>query len=232
MTTDMDDMIYNAWRHTETNLDEEGWNIATSYIFECLMGSKPNLSTPEGCAAFNTFSTTYNEFCTVNNFKPAEGFEETHDTFFKYFSKKTPITPTQPLSAPPAKTVRFTSAPPIETLPKPPSSSPEDFPALQAPSKAPISYASATSAFIPITCRRRGKQPTTTTTPATSTPAKSNLPPTQTPNKANTPKSLRPTKPPLLDALKTTKHTIILDHSNPDTKAKYSMDAREITRGL
>ena len=39
-------------------------------------------------------------------------------------------------------------------------------------------------------------------------------------------------KPPLPNALKTTKHTIILDHSNPDTKAKYGLDAGELTCGL
>ena len=57
-------------------------------------------------------------------------------------------------------------------------------------------------------------------------------PPNTTPGSKPDPKSLRPPKPPLLDALKTMKHTIILDHANPDTKAKYSMDAGEVTCGL
>ena len=43
------------------------------------------------------------------------------------------------------------------------------------------------------------------------------------------PKTLCPPKPPLPDALKTTKHTIILDHANPETRVKYSMDTGEIT---
>jgi hypothetical protein len=34
MSPDMDNTIYNAWRRAEVNLDEEGWNIATSFIFE------------------------------------------------------------------------------------------------------------------------------------------------------------------------------------------------------
>jgi hypothetical protein len=123
------------------------------------------------------------------------------------------------------KTVRFTSAPPIETLPLP-SLSPEEFPALQAPSKALISYASTASLFIPVTRRRHGKQPTTLTstpTPMTLTPASTTKPAT---------KPAKPTKPPLPDALKTTKHTIILDHTLPDTKALYSLNAGELTLGL
>jgi hypothetical protein len=46
------------------------------------------------------------------------------------------------------------------------------------------------------------------------------------------PKSLRKPEPPLPNALKTTKHTIILNHTHPDTKSRYNMDASEITRGL
>jgi hypothetical protein len=125
-----------------------------------------------------------------------------------------------------SKSVRFTSAPPIDTLP-PPLPSPEDFPALQAPTKAPISYALAASSFIPVTRRRQGKQqapPAQTTTPP-------NIP---KPNPAAKPgsKPVKPPKPPLPDALKTTKHTIILNHTNPDSKALYSLDASELTRGL
>ena len=45
-------------------------------------------------------------------------------------------------------------------------------------------------------------------------------------------KPAKPTKPPLPDALKMTKHTIILDHTNPDTKALYSLNAGELTLGL
>lgn len=46
------------------------------------------------------------------------------------------------------------------------------------------------------------------------------------------PELLRKPKPPLPDALKTTKHTIILDHTHPDTKSQYNMNASKITRGL
>ena len=90
MSTDMDNTIYNAWRRTEINLDEEGWNIATSHIFERLTGSKPNTSTPAGRMTFNNFSTVYNKFCVEHNFNPTEGFGETHDAFFRFYSEKTP----------------------------------------------------------------------------------------------------------------------------------------------
>ena len=77
-----------------------------------------------------------------------------------------------------------------------------------------------------MTRRRRGKQPATTTQPA---PA-----PSTTPTPATKPgsKLTKPTKPPLPDALKTTKHTIILDHTLPDTKTLYSLNAGELTLGL
>ena len=125
------------------------------------------------------------------------------------------------------KSVRFTSAPPIVTLPAQPSSSPDDFPALQAPQKAPISYASAASSFIPVSHRRRGKQspqaPTIPQAPTSTTSPKPGPKPT---------KPTKLTKPPLPDALKTTKHTIILDHTNPDTKGLYALNAGELTLGL
>ena len=232
MSADMDDTIYNAWRRAEVNLYEEGWNIATSFVFERLTGSKPNTSTPAGRTAFNNFSTTYNKFCAEYNFNPTEGFDQPHDNFFKLYAKTTPspkANETHP-AAQTTKTVRFSSAPPIETLPQPPSSSPEDFPALQAPSKAPISYASATSAFIPVTRCRRGKPNTPSPTSTSSAPTKPNTMKTPTPNKPSKP--VRPAKPPLPDALKMIKHTIILDHTHPDTNRKYSMDAGELTRGL
>ena len=230
LTADQDDTILNAWRRAEVSLDEAGWDMSTTFIFERLTGKKPNTSTDEGRKTFNNFSTTYNRFCAEHNFNPSDGFEEIHDPFFRLFAKtlQTPSTPTPPQAQAP-KAVRFTSIPPIATLPNPPSSSPEDFPRLQAPTKAPISYASATSAFIPVTHRRRNKpeapKPTASTT---TTPANKQ---TQSGSKLN-PKSLCPQKPPLPDALKMTKHTIILDHVNPDTRSKYSLDAGELTRGL
>ena len=234
MSSDMDDTIYNAWRRAEVSLDKEGWNIATTFIFERLSGSKLNISSPEGRTAFNNFTTAYNRFCAENNFNPTKGFDETHDAFFKFFSKNITIPSMTSPPAPTTKAVRFTSTPPINTLLNPPLSSPDDFPILQASSKAPISYASATSAFIPVTRRCHGKTTTTTTPTATTstTPIPAPTKPTKAPNNSNTPKSLRPAKPPLLDALKTTKHTIILDHADPDTKSKYSMDAGEVTCGL
>ena len=171
----------------------------------------------------------------LQNFPASEGFPESSDSFFTYFLANSPkstapttsaIHATTTSTTPKSKSVCFTSTPPIATLPPAPSSSPEEFPALQAPSKAPISYASATSAFIPVTRRRRGKQPATTTQPA---PA-----PSTTPTPAMKPgsKLTKPTKPPLPDALKTTKHTIILDHTLPDTKTLYSLNAGELTLGL
>ena len=67
-----------------------------------------------------------------------------------------------------------------------------------------------------------------TTPPTNPVPKTPGQPPATKPN----PKSAKPAKPPLPDALKMTKHTIILDHANPDTKALYSLDASELTRGL
>ena len=220
-----DDTIINAWHRAETMLNEEEYNFSTHHIFERITGTKPNQSSPEGRAQFQTFTTAYNEFCALHNFPVWEGFPDGTDEFFKYFLANSPKA-TNPTTLTPApmkpKTVHFTSVPPITTLP-PPSSSPEDFPALQAPTKAPISYASAASSFIPVTRRRRGKQ---------QTPAETTQAPGPAPSTKPGPKSTKPTKPPLPDALKTTKHTIILDHTNPDTKALYSLNAGELTLGL
>jgi hypothetical protein len=201
------------------------------------MGTKPDTVSPTGRARFNTFSTAYNSFCADHNYPAHEGFPESQDEFFKYVLARSPASDpttktttnlTKTTTNPTPKSVRFTSPPPIETLSASPS--PEDFPVLHAPSKEPISYASAASSFTPITRRHRGKTPVPAPTPAKpSTP----VTPTTKPGPSPTgPKSLRPTKPPLPDALKTTKHTIILDHTNADTKALYALDAGELTRGL
>ena len=227
-----DDTILNAWRCAECSLNEEEYQFSTHAIFERITGTKPDLSTTDGRARFNTFTSAYNEFCAMRNFSASEGFPDSSDDFFTYFlanfSKPTALTTPAPNTTTPSKpkSVRFTSAPPIATLPPVPSSSPEEFPTLQASNKAPISYASAASSFTPVTRRRRGKSPSTTAQP---TPA-----PSKTPNPApkSGPKPTKPTKPPLPDALKTTKHTIILDHTLPDTKALYSMNAGEVTLGL
>ena len=215
-----EDTILNSWRRAETILNEEEYNLSTYMIFKRITGTKPDTVSPTGRSRFNTFTTAYNSFCADYNHPTHEGFPESKDEFFKFFLARFPAS--EPTTKAPTKSVRFTSAPPIATLP-PPSSSPEDFPALHAPSKAPISYASAASSFIPVTRRRRGKAPTTPTTPAPTAPK------AQTPQG---PKPTKPTKPPLPDALKTTKHTIILDHTNPETKGLYSLDAGELTRGL
>lgn len=142
-----DDMILNSWCRAECSLNEEEYTLSTHLTFERITGLKPNMSSPEGCAQFNTFTTAYNEFCATENFPAWEGFPETHDMFFKFFLANAPRStapalapkPAPPTTEPPAptKSVCFTSIPPITTLP-PPSSSPEDFPALQAPNKAPF----------------------------------------------------------------------------------------------
>ena len=232
LSTDTDDTFLNAWHHAECILNEEEYNFSTHHIFKHITGSKPNTLSPKGQACFNTFTTAYNDFCTSENFPAWEGFPESSDRFFKFFLSKAPqpTTPAKMPNPPPpatkqppsSKSVRF-SAPPIATLPPPPASL-EDFPALQAPTKAPISYASAASSFILVTRCRRGKPPT----PLASTTTSPKLNPAAKPG----PKPAKPTKPPLPDALKTTKHTIILDHTNPDSKALYSLNAGELTRGL
>ena len=240
LSPEYDDTFINVWRRAEEVLNEEEYNFSTYAIYERITGVKPNTSSPEGHTQFNTFTTAYNAFCTTENFPESEGFPDTQDNFFKFYLANAPQS-TEPAPAPPkqtpalarpaptpAKSVHFMSVPPITTLP-PPSSSLEDFPVLQAPSKAPISYASATSNFIPIThhrCSKLTTMPVSADPPTTTAQKIQGQPPT------TGPKSLHPTKPPLPDALKTTKHTIILDHANPDTKALYTLDASELTRGL
>ena len=139
-----------------------------------------------------------------------------------------PTTNTKPAET--SKVVCFTSAPLIETLLTSPSSSSDEFPKLVAPTKALISYASATSVFIPVTHHHRRKQTTDKST-MTNTPSMMTMMKTTTLMMSG-PKSLQKPKPPLPDALKTTKHTIILDHTSPDAKAQYVMDAGDLTRGL
>jgi hypothetical protein len=230
LSSEMDDTFLNTWRRAETILNEDEYNFSTHAIFERITGTKPNTSSTEGRAQLNTFTTAYNAFCATENFPASEGFPEMHDNFFKYYLanalKATTPTPILP------KSVRFSSISPIATLPAQPSSSPKDFPTLQAPIKAPISYISAAAAstssdFTTVTRQCKNKPPTTQPTTPTTT-----KPPPPPPATKPGPKSLCPTKPPLPDALKTTKHTIILDHSDPDTKAKYALDARELTHGL
>ena len=145
----MDDTIINTWHCAEEILNKDEWKMSTSFIFEQLTGQKLSTHTDEGCKTFNQFTTAYNSFCTEQNFKVAEGFPETHDAFFKFYCKNL-NTDIKPPCTQTGKMVRFTSAPPIETLPAAPST-PEDLPKLVAPTKAPISYASATFAFIPVT---------------------------------------------------------------------------------
>jgi hypothetical protein len=82
LSSNMDDTILNAWRRAKVHLDEEGWEMATTFTFERLTGKKPNIMTLEGCTAFNNFTNTYNRFCTEQNFNPTEGFDEVHDAFF------------------------------------------------------------------------------------------------------------------------------------------------------
>ena len=229
-----DDTILNSWHCAKTVLNEEEYNLSTYMIFERITGTKPNTVSTASRTCFNTFLMAYNTFCAKNNFPAHKGFPETQDQFFKYVLARSPASgPTTKAvnPNPTPKSVHFTSAPPIETLSVPPS--PEDFPVLRTPSKEPISYASTASSFIPITRRRCGKTPMPVNPPTPANPpnqmkptAKQSGPPPASP------KSLRPTKPPLPDALKTTKHTIILDHTNADTKALYALDAGELTRGL
>ena len=69
-------------------LNEEEYNFSTTAIFERITGTKPNLSSTDGRAQFNTFTTTYNEFCATQNFPTWEGFPESSDSFFKYFLSK------------------------------------------------------------------------------------------------------------------------------------------------
>lgn len=112
---------------------------------------KPDTSSPDGRSKFNMFTMAYNKFCAKQNFKVTEGFLETHDNFFKFYLANSLVS-TAP-TKPPSKSVRFISTPPITTLENPLASLSNEFPILQAPMKTPISYASATSAFIPVTRR-------------------------------------------------------------------------------
>ena len=149
-TKEMDDTLVNAWRRAEVKLNEDKFNYSMNAIYECITGTKADTSNPEGRSRFNTFTTAYNSFCTTHNFPAHEGFPKSDDKYFKHYLANSPKT-TMPAPAPnPPKAVHFTSTPPIESL-APPSSSPEEFPTLQALNKAPISYASATSAFILVT---------------------------------------------------------------------------------
>ena len=208
--------------------------MSTSFIYEHITGYKPDNSSPEGRARFATFTTVYNDFCATYNHPAHEGFPESQDAFFKHLlatGKQAPIR--QPKEAPapaqPPKSVRFTSAPPIATLPA--SISDDEFPMLRAPSQEPISYASAAGAFTPVTRRRRNKGTQPTSTNPTPPKPGPKVPPSG-PKPIRPAKLTPPAKPPLPDALKTTKYTIILDHTAPTAKALYSLDAGTLTRGL
>ena len=112
LSTETDDTFLNAWRHAECILNEEEYNFSTYHIFEHITGSKPNTSSPEGQAHFNTFTTAYNNFCASENFPAWEGFPESNDRFFKYFLSKAPQ------STAPVKTLN----PPLPATKQPPSS--------------------------------------------------------------------------------------------------------------
>ena len=222
-----DETILNAWQRLSTTIFEEEFTISISFIYERITGYKPDKSSPEGRARLTTFTTVYNDFCATYNYPAHEGFPESQDAFFKHLlatGKQAPIQQPKETPAPaqPPKSVRFTSAPPIATLPA--SISDDEFPMLRAPSQEPISYASAAGAFIPVTRRRRNKGPQPT--PTIPTPTKPG------PKPIRPVKPTPPAKPPLPDALKTTKYTIILDHTAPTAKALYALDAGTLTRGL
>jgi hypothetical protein len=105
LSSDMDNTIVNAWRQAEDNLDLESWNMSTSFIFERIMGKKPNTLTPEGHKAFNDFTTKYNSFCAEQNFNAADGFPKSQDGFFKFYLANK-LMPTAPeTQAQPPKTV-------------------------------------------------------------------------------------------------------------------------------
>ena len=68
LSPEMDDTFLNVWRRAELILNEEEYNFSTWAIFERITGTKPNTSSLEGRAQFNTFTTTYNAFCVAENF--------------------------------------------------------------------------------------------------------------------------------------------------------------------
>ena len=100
LSANQDNTILNAWRRAEVSLDKTRWEMATTFIFEWLTGSKPNTTTTKGHKSFNNFSTVYNRFCAKHNFNPTDGFNEIHDPFFRLFSKTLLTSPSTPAPLP------------------------------------------------------------------------------------------------------------------------------------
>lgn len=107
-----------------------------------------------------------------------------------------------------------------------------EFSTLQDSREKPFTYAATTRR-----CCNRSKTPDQTPAP---TPKPNNkpaaaTPPTPAAGQTTRPKSLRKAKPtpkPRPEALRTMKHTIILDHSRPETCKLYLQDAGSLTCDL
>jgi hypothetical protein len=155
------------------------------------------------------FTTKYRAFCAEMGYDPAEGMPSANYNAFHRWSMPATtvqIPETKP-APPPPKTVRFASAPPIETLPtvssQDPIESADDFPPL-----APVTFATVTRRR-----RRRSSASPPTTTPSaiakTLAPATPSPPPPAAPS--------RPPPHPLPDVLSTTEYTVILDATSAPT---------------
>jgi hypothetical protein len=155
---------------------------------------------------FQTHFHKYQEFCAWAEHDPAHDLPESLIPSFRKFKPSSPSDPKQ---------VRFTSQPPISTLPLPPSQdsiSSADTIDLSNTAFPPLGTASPVS-FALVTRRNRRRNNTTTPLAIAEkiTPASPPPPPTTKPTQTT------PARRPLPDALSTSEYTVIIDPSTAPT---------------
>jgi hypothetical protein len=211
-------ILAQTWSAHVREIDEQ----ETLWAGRNLFGHLSNKHYTEHDAEFQRFFPKYLHFCKWAEHTPSRDLPESLWPSFKKY--KAPPTP-------PTKQVRFTSQPPIDTLPLPPSQdsiSPASLPDAHNIAFPPLGNAS------PITwatvTRRKHKNTTTpsviaaTHGPSTTSPTA----PTTTPTNPT-----RPTRRPLPDALATSEYTIIIDPTSaPAFPDHIRHDPSPIVRGV
>jgi hypothetical protein len=212
------------WREQQARLSGSNELNCIIWTYNALTQKSYHAASPD---EQDRFAHKFRSFCADMGYDPAEGMPSANHAAFRRW-KAPPYTPVQPAtssnSAP--KIVRFSSAPPIDTLEPAPSSSVES--ADEFPPLAPISFATVTRR------RRRRSPPTPAAATATTTPsaiASTLLPPSTSPSPPTKP--IRPPPRPLPDALSTTEYTVILDaNSTPAFPEHIKRDPSGLVRSV
>jgi hypothetical protein len=210
-------ILAQTWSARIREIDEQETLWAARHLF----GELTKHHYADNDAEFQLFFPKYLHFCKWAEHTPSRNLPESLWPSFKKYKA--------PPSQPP-KQVRFTSQPPVTTLPLPPSqdsiSSPDSiddnniaFPPLGT--AKPVTWATVT----------KKKRNNTTTPSAISATHVPTTPPTNL--TSTSPNPTRPTRRPLPDALATSKYTVIIDPTTAPTFPDHiRRDPSPIVRGV